>query len=175
MILETGSCRLRPYRRADIDALPPIANDIEVARYMSRRFPHPYTRADAEHWVALVSERKELSTFAIEVDGELAGGIGFVPQHHEHSGIAEVGYWLGRRYWSRGIATEALHAIVDYAFGTYRLRRLQANVMAPNTSSARVLEHAGFTREGLLRQIYVDREGAVHDGLLYARLLPERA
>jgi RimJ/RimL family protein N-acetyltransferase len=59
---------------------------------------------------------------------------------------------------------------VPYAFATRRLRRLEAYVFAANPSSARVLEKCGFVREGILREAVVDREGAVHDAWLYARL-----
>jgi ribosomal-protein-alanine N-acetyltransferase len=74
LVLLAGPYRLRPWESKDIEVLSQIADDFEVARYMSRRFPHPYMRAHAESWIALASG--DATKFAIEVDGELAGGIG---------------------------------------------------------------------------------------------------
>ena len=161
---------LRSWRKDDIDALPALANDMLVARYMSRRFPHPYLHDDAENWFGLVSQQRVQVNFAIEVEGALAGGIGCVPHGEEQFGTADVGYWLGRFYWGRGIATHALHSLVQYCFVDLAMRRLQAYVMAPNIASARVLEHAGFTHEGTLRAHYLDRSGTVQDALMYGLL-----
>lgn len=166
--LSAGPHRLRPWARHDVEALPAIANDVEVARFMSRRFPHPYTRADAESWISLASE--DTTKFAIVVDGALAGGIGFDLLKGEGTGTAEIGYWIGRLFWGRGIATVCLRTLVDHAFTALHLRRLQAHVMVPNYGSARVLEHNGFVCEGTLRSFTFDRDNIVRDNLLYARL-----
>ena len=166
--------RLRAWTSDDIAALPALANDMFVARYMTRRFPHPYLHDDAENWWGLVSQQRVQVNFAIEVDGELAGGIGLNPLDDERFGTADVGYWLGRFFWGRGIATQALNALVRYGFDDLCMRRLQAHVMAPNIASARVLEHAGFTFEATLPAFYVDRTNTVQDVLQYA-LLSSRA
>ena len=163
-------CRLRCYRRDDVDAIPAQANDLDVARYMSRNFPHPYTRSDAEAWLDIVLGQHVPINFAIEVDGAVAGGIGFFLFNDERFGTADVGYWLGRAFWGRGIATYALKTIVRYGFLDLELRRIQSRVMAANVASARVLEHAGFTLEGTQRAYCVDREGTEQDALLYGLL-----
>lgn len=141
-----------------------------VARWMARRFPHPYTRSDAEEWIASAPSRAAGSSFAIEVDGALAGGIGFEPLSGERSGTATFGYWLGRDYWGRGVATDAAQMLSDHALRDGGLRRLEATVFAPNRASARVLEKCGFVLEATLPAYYVDRDEAVCDGLLYGRV-----
>ena len=165
-------CRIRPYRRDDAATLPAIADDPWVARWMNpSRFPSPYTRADADAWVRIAMADDPPRFFVIEVEGEHAGGIGLDPSSSaELVGVAHIGYWLGRRFWGRGIATDAARALARYAFDARAIRRLETTVYVPNAASARVLEKAGFTLEGRLRSWLTLRDGSVHDGLLYARL-----
>jgi RimJ/RimL family protein N-acetyltransferase len=160
-------CRLRPYRSGDASALCAIADDFDVARWMLRRFPHPYTLRDAEEWIATAMADPRGQILAIEVDGAIAGGIAIEPHEGERSGTALFGYWLGRAYWGRGIATEAARMLSDFALQTSDLRHLEATVFAPNVASARVLEKCGFILEGRSRGMYLDRSGAVCDGLLF--------
>ena len=88
-------------------------------------------------------------------------------EQRQHIG-AEVGYWLGREFWGRGIATAALQLLTRYAFEVNRdLRRLWAVPFSTNLASARVLEKAGYRREGTLRQSAI-KDGKVLDQWLYA-------
>jgi RimJ/RimL family protein N-acetyltransferase len=170
LVLEGRLCRLRPYKKDDAVAICAVANDFMVARWMTRAFPHPYTRADADHWIEISLRSGVDHHFAIEVEDVLAGGIGYDPFGAERSGTASFGYWLGHAYWGRGIATEAARILSDFALGTGLLRRLEARVFAENRPSARVLEKSGFELEGVLREHYLDRSGNVCDALVFARL-----
>jgi ribosomal-protein-alanine N-acetyltransferase len=163
-------CRLRPYRAGDEPAICAVADDFLVARWMTQRFPHPYTIADAQYWVAHTLSNPRGTYYAVEVDGILAGGIGIEPLYGERDGVAAFGYWLGRSYWGRGIATDAAKTLAGHALADARVRRLEASVFTPNLASARVLQKSGFELEGTLRAYYVDRRGEVYDALLYARL-----
>jgi [ribosomal protein S5]-alanine N-acetyltransferase len=173
-ILEGKLCRLRPYRPDDAAAICAVADDFMVARWMTRAFPHPYTRRDADRWIALATSDTRARYYAIEVGGVLAGGIGIEPRTGERSGTAIFGYWLGQAYWGRGIGTDAARTLADFAFADSRLRRLEASVFAPNTASARVLEKCGFSLEGRLRAYYLDRRGEMCDALMFARLRSEK-
>lgn len=150
-----------------------VANDFMVARWMTRAFPHPYTVRDADFWIAHAMRDPRGRVYAIEVDGVVAGGIGIEPFGGERSGTAAFGYWLGRAYWGRGIATDAARTLSDDALANGNLRRLDARVFAPNVASARVLEKAGFRLEATLRAFYLDRENNVCDALAFARLRDE--
>jgi RimJ/RimL family protein N-acetyltransferase len=169
-VLPAASCRLRPYRHRDVDGLLAVADDPLVTRWMTASFPHPYTRADAETWVALATTADPPEHFVIEVDGAFAGAAGVMARRGEHAGVAIFGYWLGRAYWGRGIATDAARTLAGYALRRRGLRRLEATVFAPNAASSRVLEKSGFRLEARMREAVVGRDGAVCDLLLYARL-----
>ena len=106
---------------------------------------------------------------AIEVEGEAAGGIGFVRGSDVERFSAEIGYWLGEQFWGRGIVTEALTMVTEHAFRSFNVLRLFALPFADNIGSARVLEKAGYVREGTLRSSSV-KYGAPRDQVIYARI-----
>jgi RimJ/RimL family protein N-acetyltransferase len=172
VILKLSRCTVRPWAESDAKALIRHADDREVWRNVRDRFPHPYTAADAENWLTFATRQDPPMHFAIEVDGEAAGGIGFTIGEDVHARTAEIGYWLGRAVWGRGIATEALSAVTAHAFAAHPLDRLQACVFAWNPASVRVLEKAGYVREALLRRA-VTKDGETTDMLIYGILRPE--
>jgi RimJ/RimL family protein N-acetyltransferase len=166
MELKLARSTLRPWRVGDEASLVRHANNRRVWRNLSR-LPHPYTREDADAWITSASARSPVTDFAIVVDGEAVGGIGVELGRDVFLRSAEVGYWLGERYWGRGIATEALRAITEYAFATFDLCRLQAGVFEWNPASMRVLEKAGYTLEARHRK-NVTKDGETIDRLMYA-------
>lgn len=166
----TGSlCSLRPWTATDAAALVRHANDAEVARQLRDRFPHPYRVEDARAFLKAVTAADPPTNFAIVAGGEAVGGIGCVPGSDIERFAAEVGYWLGREYWGRGIATEALRLVTAYGFDRLGLLRLFALPFSDNAASIRVLEKAGFEREGTLRSSSV-KFGQPRDQAIYARI-----
>ena len=160
---------LRPWREDDVEALVRHANDYDVWKNLGDMFPHPYTRQDARRWVGGGSETRSELSLAIEVGGELAGGLGLkFPRDPIYRVTAEVGYWLGRAFWGRGIMPRVLAAFVPWAFDRFALERIEAGVFETNPASARVLEKAGFALESRQRR-YVIKEDRVLDRLLYVR------
>jgi RimJ/RimL family protein N-acetyltransferase len=166
---------MRPWRLADALALPELANDIDVARYLPPRFPSPYRLHDAQTWIRNNLDADPTLLFAIECDGALTGSIGLYLGEIEsgRGGTAAIGYWLGKPFWGRGIVSDAVTAVSAYAFGELRVRRLCASVVAANVASARVLLKTGFALEATLRSAFVDRDGIVHDELIFARIAGE--
>jgi len=173
VILRLAHSTIRPWRGGDAASLVRHADDREVWRNLRDRFPHPYTPADAETWLAWVAQQELPTHWAIEVEGEAGGGIGFTIGEDVHARVAEIGYWLGRRFWGRGIATEALRAVTEHAFAAHDLLRVEAHCFAWNAASLRVLEKAGYVREACLRQAVV-KDGEVTDLIIHAVLRPER-
>jgi len=165
--IDRGGCTLRPWRAGDEASLRRHADDREVWRNLRDRFPHPYTEADASAWVAYASGQAPPTNLAIEVAGEAVGGIGVLLHDDVERVSAEIGYWLGREHWGRGLMTGAVRAATRYAFSTFALTRVYALPFAGNAASCRVLEKAGYRREGLLRRSAI-KDGIVLDQLLYA-------
>lgn len=169
MLLDCGDFCIRSYERGDTRAVLRYANNPNVSRHLRDSFPHPYTRRDALRWVSAALAQEVETNFAIANADELIGGIGFQPQTDVQRRSAELGYWLGEPFWGRGIATRAVAATIDYAFGNYDLVRLYAYVFAGNAASERVLEKNSFVCEGVLRQS-VFKNGRLLDQKLFALL-----
>lgn len=144
VVLETQRLRLRPLKASDAGMIGLYTADERVAR-MTGRIPHPLPPGSAEGFVArvLAGEVDEV-VWAIEhkmsAAEELVGVAGLKPD-------GEVGYWIAAPFWSTGFATEALEAIVAYAFHS-GFTRLAACVFQDNPASARVLTKAGFGYTG---------------------------
>ncbi|HET6972421.1 MAG TPA: GNAT family protein [Pyrinomonadaceae bacterium] len=169
MNLRLASCTVRNWEWRDRDAIVRYGNNRKVSINLRDRFPFPYTARDARNWLDMVVDAKPVTNFAIDVAGEAVGGIGFTPQHDVDRRSAEIGYWLGEPFWGRGIATEALMAVTEYAFANFDLCRLYAHVFAWNAASARVLEKAGYEFEGRLRKS-VTKDGQTIDQLMFAKI-----
>lgn len=167
MEFKLTSCTLRSWEWRDRDAIVRHANNRNVSINLRDHFPFPYTHADARNWLETVVGFKPETTFAITVDDEAIGGIGFTIQNDVGHRSAEIGYWIGEEFWGRGIATEALIAVTEHAFSTYDLCRIYAHVFEWNPASARVLEKAGYEFEGRLRKS-VTKDGRTIDRLMYA-------
>ena len=169
MRLEGVRCVVRPWRLTDAPAIVRHANNANVARQLRDRFPHPYTIDDANAFLKFATAADPANNLAIEVALEPVGGIGFVPGTDVERYSAEIGYWLGERHWGQGIATEALALVTEYAFSRLHMLRLFALPFADNVASARVLEKAGYVREGVLRASSV-KFGKPRDQVIYARV-----
>ena len=144
---------------------------------MTLRIPHPYEDGMAEQWIAGLRESFERGTavvFAITLrtENQLIGAIGLTcsPPHVR----AELGYWIGKSYWSRGYCTEAARAVVAYGFDQLRLNRIDAHHFVRNPASGRVLRKIGMIREGRLRQ-HVKKWDRFEDLEVYAILESEYA
>jgi [ribosomal protein S5]-alanine N-acetyltransferase len=136
------------------------------------RMPYPYTEADADWWLNHVAEQtKALGqpiNWAIrEQSGKLIGGCGFHELNTLDVDRAEIGYWLARPYWGRGIMTATIQGLCQYAHEELKIRRLEAYVFDFNVASCRVLEKCGFRLKGRLHDHY-RKDGRVFDALLYA-------
>jgi RimJ/RimL family protein N-acetyltransferase len=173
--LRAGSTLVRPWRVDDAADLAAQANDRRVWLGLRDAFPHPYALNDAHAFIGLAMSMTPQAFLAIEQGGRLAGGIGYVLHGDVERVGAEVGYWLGHEFWGRGIATTAVRLISGHAFAANpELRRLYAMPYATNAASARVLEKAGYLREGILRQSAI-KDGRVLDQFMYAVLRDELA
>lgn len=168
MNLECGPCTIRSWRLSDAEGLPVHANNRKIWLNLRDRFPHPYTRKDAQRWLRQMTAEKAALNFALDVGGEAVGGIGLIRGDDVERCSAEIGYWLGEQFWGRGIATAAVIALTDYAFQELKLTRVFAVPFAHNDASVKVLEKAGYVREGCLRRSAI-KDGVVLDQFMYAK------
>jgi RimJ/RimL family protein N-acetyltransferase len=153
--LETERLVLRPPGPDDAARIADRINDYDIAR-MTGRAPYPFAVADAEAFLRSGAEADPLCERAFLIEdraGDLAGGVGFHAPRTEwsESGCAlgpELGYWLGRDFWGRGLATEAVLAALDWAREGWGVRAVAAGHFADNPASGRVLEKAGFLYTG---------------------------
>ena len=172
MELKLKSCDVRSWRMGDAEALARHANNHKIWLNLRDAFPHPYTSHDGREFIKSVRNRAPETTFAISVNGEAAGSVGFVLRHDVERVSAEIGYWLAEPFWGRGIATQALVAMTDYAITTHALTRVYALPFAWNEASCRVLEKAGYVLEGRLRRSAI-KNGVITDQRQYAFVVPD--
>ena len=158
---------LRAWQLSDLDSLVEHANNINISRYMTDGFIHPYTREAGERFIEFATKDDPIHIFAIEVEGKAVGGIGIHPQGDVMRKNAELGYWLSEKYWGRGIMTEAIKEAVKFAFFTYDINRIYARPFGNNPASARVLEKAGFHFETRFEKT-IFKNGEYLDELYYA-------
>jgi len=167
MELKLNNSTLREWKEGDEQSLVLHANNRRIWRNLRDAFPHPYTLADAKHWIQIANPTTPSTNFAIVVDGAAVGGIGLLLKDDVFRRSAEIGYWLGEEFWGRGIVTEAVRAVTDYAFATFDLCRVYAGVFEWNAASMRVLEKAGYQFESRTRKS-VTKDGQTIDELIYA-------
>ena len=171
MHLTLAGCTIRPWADTDAEALHRNANNRKVSMHLRDRFPFPYELDHAKTFLGWLRQQPSPTVWAIEVDGAAAGGIGLELHSDVERVSAEVGYWLGETYWGRGIATEALKAVTGEAFHRFELTRIYAVPFADHIASVRVLEKAGYVKEGHLRQSAI-KAGKVRDQFLFACYKP---
>jgi len=169
LVLPSCKGRIRQHMDADLPLITRYASDPAVPHFLQNAFPSPYTEADARKRLERVKQEPVLEGLALEIDGEFAGTMACRMKKDVLRFTGEIGYWLAKPLWGRGVMTEAVRVFSDYLLTQQNLLRLEALVYEPNTASARVLEKAGFTLEARLRKA-VYKHGRFMDGLLFSRI-----
>jgi len=144
-VLETKRLALRAPRLEDAKMVTALANDRRIAENTAR-IPHPYRISDAETFIGGAGKAGEAAFLITLRDGTAIGVCGIMFHYDD---MPELGYWLGVPYWGQGYATEALHALIDYAFVDLAHESLQAGSRLTNPASRRVLEKCGFQWTGV--------------------------
>ncbi len=152
MQIEKSKYILREWRTNDYTSLAKHANNINIWNNVRDYFPHPYTIKNAKEFIRMVSGKPFQQDFAIEINGRVGGGIGFVPGSDIEQFSAEIGYWLGEEYWNQGIMSEAIKDVSEYIFQHTKIVRLFATVFEYNKASMKALENAGFRKLAILHK-----------------------
>ena len=159
---------LRPWQDRDVPAIVAACNDPETARWTT--VPSPYSEVDARAWLERCKTAWSEGAAPLAVveceSGELAAAITL----WVHGRIGELGYWAAPEFRGRGYVPRAVRLLSRWAFGQLELPRLQLGTFPGNTSSERVAEKCGFTREGLLRA-WLEQRGVRRDVTMWS-LLP---
>lgn len=164
---------LSEFRSSDRPALIQHLNDRDIYD-RTLRIPFPYTEKDADEWLALYAKTTEKQgrpvNFAIRrPDDALIGGCGFNGIEVGRSHKAEIGYWLAKPFWGRGIMTAVVQRVCQQGFEEFGLVKIVAHVHPHNSASVRVLEKCGFQEEGFLRKHHL-KDGNFIDARLFALL-----
>jgi RimJ/RimL family protein N-acetyltransferase len=175
-IVVSDRVHLSEFRASDKDALVNQLNDREIYN-RTLRIPFPYTDTSADEWLALVAkinrEQGRAVHWAIRsADDTLIGACGFDGFQLGKSHRAEVGHWLARPFWGRGIMTDVVRRLCWHAFEEFGLTKISAHVLPHNPASARVLEKCGFQEEGFLRKHFL-KNGQLMDARLFGLLKGE--
>jgi RimJ/RimL family protein N-acetyltransferase len=158
--LETPRLRVRPVAESDLAALMAVNGDDQVTRFL----PYETWRSmdDAQAWYKRIAVMQEAASaiqlVAVDKGSGSAIATCLLFQFDQKSERAELGYVLGRAHWGKGLMSEALSAVLDHAFGPMRVRRLEAHIDPRNKASRGLAQRLGFTREGLLRERWVDKD-----------------
>lgn len=156
MNIKLKGFELREYKKGDEETLLRNINNKKVSRWTSR-IPYPYKLKDAKAWVERCiklgkKKNKEEFNFAVAIGGEVIGGIGlFNISGHK----AEIGYWMGEKYWNKGIMTKAVGAITLYGIKKLKFKRISAYVFKGNLPSIKVLKNNKYEMEGILKKYYL--------------------
>lgn len=150
-IIKEKNFILRPYKKSDKVSLIKNINDKEIKKFTCR-IPFPYGNKEAIEWIDRCNKEynkkipKEIN-FAIDIRKNVVGGIGLRDIKNNQ---AEIGYWLGKNYRSKGIITKAIDLIASFGFNELRLKKIIAYVIPENKASINVLEKSKFKKEGIV-------------------------
>ncbi len=140
---------LRKLIESDADLLAQYANNKKIWDNLRDMMPHPYTLQNAKEFIQAKKDQIEDYVFVIEYDGSMAGMIGLHPQKDIYRKSLELGYWVAEPYWGKGIASEAVSRILEFAKSLESYNRVFAGVLEHNAASRRVLEKNQFKFEGI--------------------------
>lgn len=169
MELQGQRFKLREWKEDDAESLQKHADNPNIYSFLLDRFPHPYTMEAAVSWVNMMLDQHPQVNFVIDVDDKAVGVIGLEIREDVYRKTALLGYWISETLWGKGVMPQAIKLITAYAFEHLGLIRIQAGVLSNNPRSMRVLEKAGFTKEGVLKNNII-KNGAVLDEYIYAFL-----
>ncbi|MBV9961828.1 MAG: GNAT family N-acetyltransferase [Parafilimonas sp.] len=161
---------LRPWKKEDARQLAYIANNKNIWNNLRDSIPFPYAITDAEKWIAHCNTQNPVVNFAIIYKSALAGSIGSVLKADVYRKNIEIGYFIGEAYWNLGIATQAVHILVDHIEKEFDVVRLYAEVYAHNKASMKVLRNNGFYLESIRRKSAV-KNNILLDDYIWVKIL----
>lgn len=161
---------LKRLELSDIPCLAVIANNKNISDNLRDIFPYPYSEKDAESFINETLVENPERTFGILSNNTLCGVTDLLPQDDVYRLSAELGYWIGEKFWGQGIATEAVRLITDYGFQELKLMRIYSGVYEFNKASMRVLEKNGYSKDCIFKKAVI-KNNVVMDEHLYSKTI----
>jgi RimJ/RimL family protein N-acetyltransferase len=161
---------LEPFGEAHLAGLEAMLEDPELLRFT--RVPEPVPPGFARTWLDRYEEgRRDGSRDAFAIVDESEGflGLALAPELDDDSRTAELGYVVAPAARGRGVATEALRQLTEWAFSAREMQRLELLISVDNLASKRVAERCGYVREGVLRSLHL-KQGRREDTEIWSRL-----
>ncbi|MCK9150805.1 GNAT family N-acetyltransferase [Methanobacterium alcaliphilum] len=165
MIRKCRNCTLKSWNPIFLESMVKNANNPLIALNLRDIFPNPYTIQDGIQWIQIAQKEKPKLNFAITIDNEAIGGIGFILGQDIEKISAEIGYWLGEKYWGKGITSSAVKSMVEYGFNELKLKRIFAKPFENNIASRKVLEKNRFQLEGILKNSVIKKDKLCNQAL----------
>nr|WP_276901949.1 GNAT family N-acetyltransferase [Pedobacter kyonggii] len=157
---------LRPYQPSDVESLVKHANNFNISKYLTNKFPFPYEKKDGEAFIRFALSHTPLQIKAIVSNGEVIGSIGVHQLADIYSKSAEMGYWIAEDFWGKGIVPLAIKEMLKYGFDTFDIERVFARTTHTNFASQKVLQKAGFVFEAELKDT-IFKNGEYFDELIF--------
>lgn len=162
---------IRTLLKKDAESLASYANNKKIWDNLRDYIPHPYRLEDAQKHIAATQLKDPKTDFAILFENQFAGLIGYNMKDDVYRHSAEIGYWLGEPFWGKGIMSAAVKLAVEHAFNVSQIKRLYTSVFDFNKASCRILEKAGFIKEGIGIKSVI-KNGVYLDEIRYGLLNP---
>lgn len=157
---------LRDFIEKDTDQLVTILNDSDVTRFLSTKIASPYTKEDALWWITEGSKGELIK--AISLHGVLVGCIGINKGEFEYQRSGEIGYWLAKEYWGKGIMASAIVQMSNHVFSNTDIVRIFASVFSGNEASKQLLLKCGFKQEAILENA-IFKLGKFYNSHIFAK------
>jgi len=166
--IKTDRLRLNELTTADIPFIIQYAGNKKISD-TTLNIPYPYSEKDAEFWINLSHEGFKNGTnliFAIRLkeSSSFVGGISLKIERRFNR--AEIGYWLAEQYWNKGYMTEAVKALLAYAFSELGLNKVTSSHLVSNPASGKVMIKCGMKKEGILME-HTIKNGEYCDLVVY--------
>jgi RimJ/RimL family protein N-acetyltransferase len=168
-MLNSEKIILRRLNDSDRSSLAQLANNKKIWDNLRDMMPYPYSEDNASFFINMTKEEDPQMTFAIEYNNQLCGVIGLVPLQDVYKRTVEIGYWIGEPFWNKGIATEAVRLVSNYAFEELGFIRIHTGIFEYNTSSMKVLEKCGYKKDGVFEKAVL-KNGNIYDEHRFSKI-----
>jgi len=162
----------RPHDISLAKAFAKMKNVPEILDNGYDKTPNPFTEKDAIFYIKEHIGKKPIERFLIYWNNELAGEIGITPKKDVFRLTAELGYFIAKDFWGKGLATRAVNKMTDYAFAKLDVIRIEAGVFDFNKPSMKVLEKNGYSLEGIRKKAVI-KNGKIIDDYIWVKLKAE--